>query len=197
MTTADRRGEVTRIFQAIEAGDKQALGRLVEVVYDELRRIARSTPKGKNSSLNTTGLLHEAILRLGLLDSAELSKFSNRKVFFAAAAAAMRRILIDRARKRKAAKRGGDFKRESMDVLLDRALDDFEDAYETDFLDLHEALEELEKKYPRAYEVALLRFFCGLKEDEVKDYLKVSKATVQGDWRLARAWLSKRLGGTR
>jgi RNA polymerase sigma-70 factor (ECF subfamily) len=175
--------ETTRVLQAWANGDAAALDRLTPLVYKELRRIAghfMQNERGGNS-LQTTGLVNEAYLRL--IDVKNVD-WQHRAHFFAVSATLMRRILLDRARKRGAAKRGGAAARVKLDEIPDLA-----SARASELLALDDALTELAKVDPRKARVIELRFFGGLSVEDTGAVLKVSPDTVLRDWRLARAWL--------
>jgi RNA polymerase sigma factor (TIGR02999 family) len=179
--------EVTDLLHAWRDGDLGARDRLMPLVYQELRRRAaaylrRETP---NHTLQPTALVHEAYLRL--VDQRQAAG-SNRAHFFALASQMMRRILVDRARARRRAKRAGGWTQ----VALDDAT---AVAPETDVnvLDLDDALTRLAAFDARKSRIAELRFFAGLSVDETGEVLGVSRATVERDWQAARAWLYKEL----
>jgi len=180
--------EVTTLVNLSQAGDASAGQRLMEAVYEELRRLAGAYLAHQNAShtLQPTALVHEAFIKLIDHDHA---KWNGRAHFFAVAAKAMRHILVDHARARKADKRGGDWSR----VTLDAALMNVNNKG-VDTLIVNEALEELAKLDERQSRVVELRFFGGLAVEEVAEVLGVSKSTVEAEWRMARAWLSRRLG---
>lgn len=180
-SAAARAGEVTRLLHAARAGDASAIDRIVPLVYDELRRVARRQLGRRfgNESVRPTELVHDAYVKLaaggtgGALDRAH---------FLAIAARAMRQVLIDGARVRHAAKRGGvDWKR----VTLSGShwVADF-DADE--LLTLNDALDDLE---PRQRQVVECRFFGGMEEREIAEALGITERTVRRDWVKARAWL--------
>jgi len=179
--------EVTRILDAVRAGDKAASEQLLPVVYEELRRLARSYMHRENEgqTLQATALVHEAYLRLvGGVDVA----WDSRGHFFAAAAMAMRRILVEKARSRGRIKRGGDRKRVE---LGDQAV--ASDSASTDLVALDEALNKLAAYSQRKADVVMLRYFAGLTNDETAAALGVSSATVRNEWTFARAWLMREL----
>lgn len=181
-------GEVTRLILAMRAGRDGALRELFPLVYDELRRIARHRrPAGPGATVSTTELVHEAYLRL--FDQTHLD-FNDRRHFFAVAAMAMRQIVVDRARRRSALKRGGGAVR----VDLDDAPLASHDAVE-DILSLDEALRRLEEMDPRLARVVELRFFGGLSVEETAEVIGLDPRTVKRDWRKARALLQAMLGG--
>jgi RNA polymerase sigma factor (TIGR02999 family) len=190
-----REGNVTRILGAAAAGDDQAAGELLRLVYSELRGLARArmarTPPG--NTLQPTALVHEAYLRLIGKDDPKLTE--SRVHFFTAAAQAMRDILVEQARRKKRQKRGGGRKRIDLDGA-DLAAVPFEPPVE-DILALDEALRKLEREEPRLVEVVKLRFFAGLTTRETAAALGVSVPTIERDWRFARTLLYTQLGGSR
>lgn len=178
-------GEVTRLLQAARAGERAALDRLVPLVYDDLRRLAQrqlGLEYGERT-LNTTALVHEAYLKLG----GGAAAAGDRAHFLAIAARAMRQVLVDHARERKAAKRGGSWERTT---LTDGAWVGELDSAE--LLDLTEALDRLE---PRQRQVVEFRFFGGMEDQEIATVLGVSERTVHRDWVKARAWLFRHFYG--
>ena len=180
------REAVTALLVEWRQGDKGALDRLVPIVYEELRRVARARLKAERGhSLQTTALVHEAYFRLVDLDR---MTFNSRTHFFAVAARLMRQILVDHARKRLSGKRGGG--------LTIVGLDEVSPAAKTtavDVLALDEALDQLTSIDARLCQVVELRFFAGLNIDETAEALDVSTATVERDWVTAKAWLFQRL----
>lgn len=180
--------EVTTLVNLSQAGDAGAGNRLMEAVYGELRRLASAYLAHQNAghTLQPTALVHEAFIKL--IDH-DHSKWSGRAHFFAVAAKAMRHILVDHARARKADKRGGDWARVTLDAALMHVGDKG-----VDTLIVNEALEDLAKLDERQARIVELRFFGGLAVEEVAEVIGVSKSTVEAEWRMARAWLSKRLG---
>ena len=167
---------------------RSALERLIPLVHDELHRIARRCMAGERvgHSLQATALVNEAYLRL--VDGRPVA-WHDRAHFLAVSARVMRRILVDHARARRAEKRGGLAAR----VTFDEALV-VTDAGQ-DFVALDEALEALSKFDDRKSRVIEMRFFGGLSVEETAAVLKVSPATVMGDWRLAKAWLKREMRG--
>jgi RNA polymerase sigma factor (TIGR02999 family) len=181
--------EITALLVAWGGGDESALDRLMPIVYDELRRLAhrymgRERP---GHTLQTTALVNEAYLRLV---SWREVRWQNRAHFFAVSAQMMRRILVDFARDRKYLKRGGGALRVS---LADAA--SLTEQRGADLVALDEALTALAEVDRRKALVVEMRFFGGLSVAEVAEVLKVSKETVMRDWRLAKVWLLRELGG--
>lgn len=182
--------DVTRLLVAWSAGDPAAGERLLPAVYAELRRQAARAMRreGSDHTLQTTALVHEAYLRLVDQDRVV---WRSRAHFFGVAAQLMRRILVDHARGRHAAKRGGGLQR--------LALDDGDaptaaaDTEGIDVIALHEALERLATFDPVQARLVELRYFGGLNIDETADALDVSPATVKREWAIARAWLRREL----
>jgi RNA polymerase sigma factor (TIGR02999 family) len=181
-------GEVTRLLEAAEAGDRGALDRLVPLVYEDLRRVAHRQLDRESGghTLQTTALIHEAYLKLAGGGSVGAT---SRAHFLAIAARAMRQVLVDYARKRKAAKRGGGVISVTLGDEPQPA-----DASAEDLLALDEALEQLE---PRQRQVIECRFFGGMEEKDIAAALGVSERTVRRDWVKARAWLYKSLYPTK
>lgn len=163
--------------------------RLFPVLYEELRRLARRqlSGEGPGLTLDPTGLVHEAYVRLKESGS---SCWNTRGHFFGAAAMAMRRILIERARRYSRAKHGAGRRRVSLDV---KAMGNEVPDSLIDVLALDEALQKLLQLDPRKHEVVMLRFFGGLGIEETAVALDLSVGTVKGDWRLARAWLFREM----
>jgi len=176
--------EVTRILNAVQQGDPTSADQLLPLVYEELRRLAaqRMANEAAGHTLQPTALVHEAWLRLGGSDAN--APFANRAHFFAAAAEAMRRILIERARRKSAEKRGGDWQRIDLDIVQIAS-----DADDDTLLLVNEALEKLAKEDAKAAEVAKLRFFGGLTLEEAGHVLRVTDRTAKRYWAYARAWL--------
>jgi len=175
--------EVTQLLIAWGNGDREALDKLVPLVYDELRRIARRymerEPAGH--TLQTTALVNEAYLRL--IEQKGM-KWQNRAHFFAISAQLMRRILVSMARARHANKRGGDARQ----VSLDEALVISEERA-AELVALDEAMNELAALDPRRSRVVELRYFGGLSVEETAEVLKISPETVMREWKRAKAWL--------
>jgi len=179
--------DITGLLTAWSAGDQQAFDRLVPIVYDELRRIARSYMERESAGhpLQATALVHEAYIRL--IDANRV-QWQNRAHFYAVSANLMRRILVDYARSHKYAKRGGHAPHVSLD---DDALLSPERA--PDLVALDEALDALAALDARKSRVVELRFFGGLSADEASEVLHVSPRTVLSDWSFAKSWLLREL----
>jgi len=179
--------EVTRLLLAWNDGDETALEKLLPLVYDELRHLAkrRMRLERPDHTLQTTALINEAYLRLVDLRNVQ---WQNRAHFFALCAGLMRRILVDFARSRHYAKRGGG----AQPVSLDESLV-VSPKHSTDLVAVDDALKALAKVDARKAQVVELRFFGGLTVEESAEVLKVSPETVRRDWRLAKAWLLREL----
>jgi RNA polymerase sigma factor (TIGR02999 family) len=178
--------EVTQLLDAIGQGDQQATAKLLPLVYQELRRVARShmAQERAEHTLQATALVHEAYLRL--IGDGQ-SGWAGKGHFFAAAAEAMRRILIEHARRKKAIKYGGQQKRVELDEELPQILSPCDEV--DDLLALDEALNRLAQEDPVKADVVKLRFFVGLSIDETAAALGMSRATAVRHWTYARAWL--------
>lgn len=192
--------EVTQILNAIEQGDPHAAEQLLPLVYDELRKLAaqRIAQEKPGQTLQATALVHEAYLRLMAPASAAASArqelhWDSRRHFFAAAAEAMRRILIDQARHKQSAKRGGGRKRVAAAELALVTAPDGEPL--EDLLALDEALRQLEAEEPDKARLVKLRYFTGASLEEAAQQLGVSPATAKRYWVYARAWLYGKLHG--
>ncbi len=179
--------EVTQLLVAWGKGDQTALDKLMPLVYDELRQMARQymSHQPAGHTLQTTALIHEAFIRL--VDQKE-KRFENRAHFFAVAARAMRHILVDYARARRRAKRGGEGRVISLE---EAAIVSEERAAELVALD--DGLDALAAIDPRKGRVVEMRYFGGLSVEETARVLKVSPDTVMRDWRLAKTWLLREL----
>jgi len=176
--------DVTRILHAAEQGDPAAAEQLLPLVYEELRKLAAAKMANETAghTLQPTALVHEAWLRLAGKDAQV--QFANRAHFFAAAAEAMRRILIERARRKGAGKRGGDWQRIDLDKV-----DIAAEADDDTLLLVNEALEKLSQEDASAAEIAKLRFFGGLTLEEAGQVLGVTDRTAKRYWAFARVWL--------
>ena len=183
---AEGTSTITTLLRAWRQGDEAAFARLTPLVYDELRRRARRYLRAErpDHTLRPTALVHEAYLRLVNLDGVD---WHDRTHFFALAARQMRRILVDAARARRYQKRGG----AAPNVTFDEALAGSE--RHPDLVALDDALDLLEKTDERKVRVVELRFFGGLKNDEIAAALGISTDTVTRDWNMAKLWLRREL----
>ena len=179
--------DVTGLLLSWRQGDAEALDRLISLVYDELRRVARRRLQREQPghALQATALVHEVYLRLVDVERVTLK---NRAHFFAVAAKLMRQILVDHARRQRADKRGGGVIVLSLDEALPAAW-----TSSVDVLALDQALDALSAIDSRQCRVVELRFFAGLNIDEAAEALGVSPATVEREWALAKAWLYRQL----
>ena len=183
------RTDITAMLAAWKDGDRDSLDRLMNVVYPELRRLAHRhlARRRAGESLESAALANEAYLKLVRAGGI---RCENRAHFLALCAQIMRRILVDHARQRGFARRGGNVARVTVDEALLPA-----QARSIDVLALDEALDTLARSDPRKSRVVELRYFVGLSIDETADVLGVSADTVKRDWRMARAWLFAQLAG--
>lgn len=181
--------EVTELLRRWSGGDVAARESLVPLVYDELRRLARYYLASQRSdhTLQSTAIVHEAYLRLAGRDDVH---WENRSHFFAVAAQLMRRILVDHARKRNAAKRGG----AHLTLLVDETVEPSSQR-ELDLVALDDALKALAELDERQSRIVELRFFGGLSIDDTSRILDISPATVKREWSTARAWLHEEISG--
>jgi RNA polymerase sigma-70 factor (ECF subfamily) len=180
-------GELTGLLRAWSEGDSQALEELLPLVYDELHRMALRSLAGERAhSLQATALVNEVCLRLMGWDEA---RWQNRSHFFGVSAQIMRRVLVDIARRRHAARRGGPH---ATRISLD-GLDIAAREPDADLVAVDEALKRLALEEPRKAKVVELRFFGGLSMDEVASTLGISLRTTHNDWAFARAWLYRAL----
>lgn len=177
-------GDLTTLISQVRGGSADALGRLYELLYAELRRIAHARLRHADdrTNLQTTALVHESYLRLVKLGRLNVD---DRAHFLAYAARAMRSIVVDFARGRVAERRGGG----AIDVTLDTTLAESLALDTTQIMRIHEALEELAAADPRLVQVVEMRFFAGLDQREIGEALGVSTRTVERDWDKARAFL--------
>jgi RNA polymerase sigma-70 factor (ECF subfamily) len=175
--------EVTRLLAAWGQGDRLALEKLTQLVYEELRRVAHRYMKGQRAdhTLQTTALVNEAYLRLA---GQAQPDFANRSHFLAVAAKAMRQILVDHARSALRQKRGAGAQRVDLE---EAAWVSAEPARE--LVDLDEALEKLAALEERKARVVELKYFGGLKHEEIAEVMDISEVTVRRDWTFSRAWL--------
>lgn len=186
--------DVTRVLDAMRAGDPQAANQLLPLVYDELRKLAaqKLAHEAPGQTLQPTALVHEAYLRLvGDQPAAQAREhWDHRGHFFAAAAEAMRRILVENARRKRRLKRGGDLVREEFDEALLAAPEPRED-----LVALDDALNKLATVDKTAAELVQLRYFTGVSIPEAAEILGVSKRTADRLWAYARAWLHQEIEG--
>ncbi len=183
--------DVTLLLKAWGDGDRDALDELMPIVYSELHRLAQMKLQGERAdhTLQTGALVNEAYIRL--VDQTRV-QWQNRAHFFGTAAGLMRRILIDHARERRSAKRGGGATRVELDEALGVA-----EATDVDVLALDAALDRLEKMDPRQCRLVVLRFFGGLTVNEVASIMGMSSGTVKREWDAAKLWLRRELDGER
>lgn len=183
--------DVTLLLQRCRNGDEVARDQLFAAINTSLRELANGMMRSERAdhTLQATGLVNEACLKFlnhGVIDSIE-----DRRHLFATAAQAMQHVLIDHARRRNATKRGGDRKREAMDIVLDQ----FEADHGVEFTELETALAKLKQHSERQHQVVTLRFFSGLSLVDTAELIGCSKSTVESDWRWARAkllaWLNE------
>ena len=175
--------DATLLLTAIEQGNPTAAEKLLDLVYEELRRLAASkiSREAPYQTLQPTALVHEAWLRL--MGSGQPA-FENRAHFFSAAAEAMRRILIDRARRKLTVRHGGGYERIDVEQL-DLASPDADQ----EILAVDEVLDEFARQHPVKAEVVKLRFFVGMTHEETARVLGISEATARNYWTFARAWI--------
>jgi RNA polymerase sigma-70 factor (ECF subfamily) len=182
--------EFTSIMIRARGGDQRAKGEVIAMVYDELRRVASGMMRRERTehTLSPTAVVHEAVIRL--IGDAVIESSPDRAFLFASAARAMREVLIEHARRRSADRRGGGWRRAPLDLVVDY----FEER-DLDIVAVHEALGRLAEQHERQAQVMTRRYFGGMSVPEVAAALGVSVATVERDWRLARAWLRCELRG--
>ena len=181
--------EVTRILDSLGTGESESAAELLPLVYGELRQLAAAKMAGERAghTLQATALVHEVWIKLVGAESGSL-EWNGRRHFYAAAAEAMRRILIDHARRKLAARRGGEW--------LEITFGDFEDPQSVradEMIDLNDALDRLNNEDPEKAEVAKLRLFGGLTVPEIALALGASESTIKRRWTFANAWLSREL----
>lgn len=179
--------DATSILLDLSAGRPRAAEELLPLVYDELRALASAMMRSerRNHTLEPTALVHEAYLRL--VDGSRM-EWKGRAHFMAVAAGVIRHVLIDHARRARAAKRGGSFERVSLDDAVRVG-----DAPDVDLVDLHDTLDRLAAMNPRQSRIVELRFFGGLTNEEVAEVMGLARSTVAEEWAFARAWLSRQL----
>jgi RNA polymerase sigma factor (TIGR02999 family) len=180
--------EVTRLLRAWGGGDQAALDQLAPLVYEELRRLARRNMRRETPghTLQTTALVNEAYLRL--VDATKNITWQDRVHFYAVSAQMMRRILVDAARARVSARRGGRSPRMNLDESIDAA-----PVRGRELIALDDSLNALTQMDPRKARVVELRFFGGLSVEETAEVLKISPRSVMRDWKLAKSWLLREL----
>ena len=183
-----RMNDITQILAKIEDGDPSAAQELLPLVYEELRKLAAAklADEKAGQTLQATALVHDAYLRLVAGDPQD--HWNGRGHFFGAAALAMRRILVEQARRKQRQKHGGGLNR----VPLDEVEIDFGRRPEA-VLELDEALTKLETEFPGKAQVVQLRFFAGMKHEEIAEALGLAEVTARRHWRFARAWLRREL----
>lgn len=187
-------GEITRLLADWSDGDPEALGRLMPLVFDELRQLARShfRRESEGHTLQPTALVNEVYVRLV---GQRQVQWDNRSQFFAFAAMLMRRILVDHAKARRAAKRGGGVQKLPLEEALVVPAGAGAGA-DVDVVALDEALTALAQLDPRQARIVELRFFFGLTQEEVAEVLELSLTTVKREWRTARLWLYQQMQRT-
>jgi len=178
---------ITQLLEDTSLGGEEAARKLMPLVHRELRALAARHLRNESPghTLQPTALVNEAFLKL---ISQSRVTYKGRLHFFAIGSALMRRILVDHARRKKRIKRGGAGIR--IDLIGDLPA---EDAYDNEILAVHEALEKLERLDPRQARIVQLKFFGGMKMDEIGAELGVSKRTVESEWTMVRAWLKREL----
>ncbi|MFK5956374.1 MAG: sigma-70 family RNA polymerase sigma factor [Planctomycetota bacterium] len=180
-------GEATRLLHDLTAGNEEAADALFPIIYEDLRRLAESYLRNerKGHTLQATALVHEAYLRLVLVEG---DSIQGRSHFFRLAARAMRRLLVDHARRKSAKKRG-----ENPVFQTQTDLHRPEEWNHADILELDDALDSLAQKDERKARLVELRFFGGMTIEEAADALSIGHSTAERDWAFAKAWLSKEL----
>ena len=182
-----RQPDITRILRAWSGGDREAVDDLIPLVYDELHKVAAQYLRKQrpDHTLQPTALVNEAYLKL--IDISNVS-WEDRAHFFAVASQTMRHVLVDHARGRNREKRGGGAQKVSLDEAVS-----FADNQEVDLLALDEAMRALAEIDDQQSRIVELRFFGGLTVEETAVVLRISPATVKREWRIAKAWLHKRM----
>jgi len=183
LVSCEDMSDATQLLSAVKQEEPQAAEKLLEIVYEELRGLAtrKMAQEAPGQTLQPTALVHEAWLRLM---GAQNGTFNDRAHFFRAAAEAMRRILIDRARRKRTERHGGDYVRADLNGV-DLAVPDTGD----ELLAVHEALDKLALEHPIQAEVVKLRYFAGMTNEEVSEILEISVSTTKNYWVFSRAWL--------
>lgn len=184
-------GQITELLNRWSQGDKRALDEVMPLVYQDLRRLSQYYLQDERPghTLQSTALVHEVYLRLC---GQQESEWTGRAHFFAVAAKMIRRILVDHARQKSAAKRGGKVHPQPLEEALTIPVQP-----EVDLVTLNEAMEELAAFDLRKSQVVEMRFFAGLAARDIATVLRVTEPTVRRDWNIARAWLYRRLQGER
>lgn len=188
-TMSPSQSQVTELLQRWSDGDKQALEVLMPLIYGDLRRLASHylQQEARAHTLQSTALVHEVYLRLC---GQQKPEWKGRAHFFAVAGKMIRRILVDHARQKSAAKRGGNIRPEQLEEALTIPVQP-----KLDMLTLDKSLEALAVFDPRKSQVVEMRFFAGLSAKEIASLLGTTEATVRRDWNIARAWLYRHLQG--
>jgi RNA polymerase sigma factor (TIGR02999 family) len=191
MEVPNQVNDVTHIPNAASQGDPRAANELLSVVYDELRRLANAkmASEAPGQTLQATALVHEAWLRL---TNDQNRKWNDRTHFFAAAAEAMRRILVDNARRKRAARHGGKLNRVEMPEVVCAGSED-----EDQILAVNDALEKLAVQDQQKAELVKLRYFVGMTIEEAAEALGISAPTAKRHWAYARAWLAEQINLSR
>ncbi|HEY1375329.1 MAG TPA: ECF-type sigma factor [Gemmataceae bacterium] len=184
--------DVTHLLTAGAAGDPRAAAELLPLLYDELRKLAaaRLADEPPGQTLQPTALVHEAYLRL--VGGSQPDDWNGRGHFFAAAAEAMRRILVEKARRKRRLRHGGDRHKQPLDGD-GPAAEPAADA--VDLLALDDALDRLAAAFPRRAALVQMRYFAGLTLPDVAGVLGISQSTAEADWTYAKAWLKRTMGG--
>lgn len=182
---------VTQLLISWQKGDRRALDEMLPVVYNELKRVAKYylSRERPGHTLQTTALVHEAFIRM--VDQQHVD-WKNRAHFFSLASEMMRRILVNYARDRAAVKRGGNAQRISLSNL-----DEAAERPNIDLIALDQALNELAREDERKARIVELKFFGGMTNNEIAEVMKISDATVEREWTVARAWLYRAIEGSK
>jgi len=180
--------ESEQIARELEQEDPRSAHAVLPLIYEQLRGLAarKLSVEPPSQTLNATALVHEAFLRVR--GDRDEKKWGGKGQFYVAAAEAMRRILIDKARRRRAIKHGGELQREPLDSVIVPA-----EKKTDELFSVHEALDQLAAGHPRKAELVKLRYFVGLTIEEAAAVLDISKATADRDWAYARAWLHREI----